>query len=215
MTAHRKIATPAALKALAAEYKIKVEGRIQTGGKAPSGKIKHHVLVCTGGGCIASGALDVKAALEQEIKRLGLASQVKVFATGCLGPCAVGPVVVVYPEGTFYENLTPKRAVRIAREHLKKGKIVEEFVHKKEPFQTPVPAMKDIEFLNKQTKIVLRNCGIIDPLSIEEYIGRDGYLALAKVLTTMKPDEVIETIKQSGLRGRGGVPNMDEVEPDP
>jgi NADH-quinone oxidoreductase subunit F len=204
MTTHRKISTPAALKALAAEYKVKVESRIQTGEKAASGKIKHHVLVCTGGGCIASGALDVKAALEQEISRLDLASQVKVFATGCLGPCAVGPVVVVYPEGTFYENLTPKSAVRIVREHLKKGKIVEEFVHKKDPSQTPVPAMKDIEFLNKQTKIVLRNCGIIDPLSIEEYIGRDGYLALAKVLTTMKPDEVIETIKKSGLRGRGG-----------
>ena len=204
MTALKKLATPAELAAVVAEYKEKVECRIQTGDLAKPGKIKHYVLVCTGGGCIASGALEVKAALEQEIKRLGLAPQTRVFATGCLGPCAVGPVVVVYPEGTFYENLSAKSAVQIVREHLKKGKVVESLVHKKAPANTPVPAMRDIDFLNKQTKIVLRNCGIIDPLSIEEYIGRDGYLALSKVLTTMTPEDVIETVKKSGLRGRGG-----------
>ncbi len=203
MTTSGKINTPSDLSALASEFKAKVEGRIRTGEPA-SGKIKHYVLVCTGGGCIASGALGVKAAMEQEIKRLGLAPSVKVFATGCLGPCAVGPVVVVYPEGIFYQNLTAKTAVQVVRSHLKKGVIVESLVHRKSPEGTPVPAMKDIEFLNKQTKIVLRNCGIIDPCSIGEYIGCDGYKALAKVLTTMKPEDVIETVKQSGLRGRGG-----------
>lgn len=204
MTVLKKIATPADLAVVVAEYKIKVESRIRTGDLVKPGKIKHSVLVCTGGGCIASGALEIKAALEREIKRLGLTSQARVFATGCLGPCAVGPVVVVYPEGTFYENLSVKNAVQIVREHLKKGKIVEALVHRQGSDSTPVPAMRDIGFLNKQTKIVLRNCGVIDPLSIEEYIGRDGYLALSKALTTMTPEEVIETIRKSGLRGRGG-----------
>ncbi len=203
MTTVKKISTPADLTALASVYKTQIENRIATGAR-PAGRIKHHVLICTGGGCIASGAMAIKAALEAEIRRLGIAAQTRVFETGCLGPCAVGPVMVVYPEGTFYENLTPKAAVQIAREHLKKGKIVDAFVSKKPGSETPVAAMRDIEFLNKQTKIVLRNCGTIDPLSIEDYIGCDGYLALAKVLTTMAPEDVIEVVKKSGLRGRGG-----------
>jgi len=203
MTETMKIATPADLKALADATRETVESRVRTGEPA-RGKVKHYVLVCTGGGCIASGALDVKAAFESEIKKSGLASQVKVFATGCLGPCAVGPVSVVYPEGIFYQNLSPKDAVRIVREHLKKGKPVQALVHRKAAGDTPVPAMKDIEFLNRQTKIVLRNCGVIDPLSIRDYIGREGYQAMAQVLTTLTPEAVIETVKRSGLRGRGG-----------
>jgi NADH-quinone oxidoreductase subunit F len=204
MSKAKTIATPAELQALADTYKTRVENRVRTGPAGASGKIKHHVLVCTGGGCIASGALDVKAALEQEIQKLGLASQAKVFETGCLGPCAVGPVMVVYPDGVFYENLKPKDAIQIARDHLKKGKVVTRLVHTKAASRTPVPAMQDIDYLNRQTKIVLRNCGVINPLSIEEYFGRDGYLALAKALTAMKPEDVIETVRKSGLRGRGG-----------
>ncbi|OGV58003.1 MAG: hydrogenase [Lentisphaerae bacterium RIFOXYA12_FULL_48_11] len=165
---------------------------------------KRYVLVCTGGGCIASGALDVKAALEKEIKKNGLTSQVKVFSTGCLGPCALGPVLVVQPEGVFYQNLKPGDAVQIVKDHFKKGKIVERLVNKKAVTGAAVPKMNEIDFLSKQTKIVLRNCGVIDPVSIEEYIARDGYAALAKVLTEMTPDQVVETVKASGIRGRGG-----------
>ena len=200
----RRLSGPADLQALATEYRARVESRIRTEGLPVTGAVKHAVLVCTGGGCIASGALEVKGVLEQEIKRLGLAARVKVFETGCLGPCAAGPVMGVYPDGTFYESVTARDAIRIARDHLKKGALVKDLVHRKPHTDTPVPAMRDIEFLNRQTKIVLRNCGIIDPRSIEEYAGRDGYLALCRVLTAMTPEDVIETVRKSGLRGRGG-----------
>ena len=203
MTKESKITAPADLQAVFQAHRDQVEARVRIGAPA-SGRIKHYVLVCTGGGCIASGALDVKGALEQEIKKAGLTPSVRLFETGCLGPCAVGPVVVVYPDGVFYENLKVKDAAAIVRMHLKQGKIVERLAHKKALSGTAVPALRDIDFLNKQTKIVLRNCGVIDPLSLDEYIGREGYLALAKVLTGMKPDDVIEAVKKSGIRGRGG-----------
>ena len=199
-----RITTPSQLKTLADANRERVEARIRTDAGTASGRIKHYVLLCTGGGCIASGALEVKAALEQEIKKYRLESQVKLFETGCLGPCAVGPVIVIYPDGVFYENLIAKDAAAIVRDHLRDGKIVERLVHRQIASDAPVPHMKDIDFLNKQTKIVLRNCGVIDPLSIEEYIARDGYQALAKVLSGMKPDEVIDVVKKSGIRGRGG-----------
>jgi NADH-quinone oxidoreductase subunit F len=173
--------------------------------KAVSGAdIKNYVLVCTGGGCIASGALAVRDEIGKELKKNGLDGKAVVFETGCLGPCAVGPVVVIYPEGTFYENVKAEDAALIVGGHLKEGKIVERLAHKNSQNDTPVPAMKDIDFLNKQTKIVLRNCGIIDPQKIEEYIAVDGYQALAKVIRDMQPDDVIEAVKKSGIRGRGG-----------
>jgi NADH-quinone oxidoreductase subunit F len=185
--------------------KNKVKGAVEDRLKAVSGKdIKNYVLVCTGGGCIASGALAVKDEINNELKKNGLEKKVSVFETGCLGPCAVGPVVVVYPEGTFYENLKPQDAALIVGEHLMGGKIVEKLVHKKSPDDTPVPAMKDIDFLKRQTKIVLRNCGVIDPQNIEEYIAVEGYQALAKVIKEMKPENVIEAVRKSGIRGRGG-----------
>jgi (2Fe-2S) ferredoxin len=190
MTTVKRIASSADLRALYEAQREAVESRVRTGDPA-TGRIKHYVLVCTGGGCIASGALDVKAALEKEIKQAGLAASVKLFETGCLGPCAVGPVAVIYPDGVFYENLTPKDAAAIVRTHLKAGKVVERLAHKKAVTRAPVPALRDIDFLNRQTKIVLRNCGVINPLSIEEYIGREGYLALAKALTSIKPEDVI------------------------
>ncbi|OGS33463.1 MAG: hydrogenase [Elusimicrobia bacterium RIFOXYB2_FULL_49_7] len=172
--------------------------------KATSGKIKHYILICTGGGCIASGALTVKEALLKEIKAAKMEGEVKLFETGCLGPCAVGPVLVVYPDETFYGNVKPADAALIVRQHLKKGKPVEKLMQKKMLSNTLTPRLQDIDFLNRQTKIVLRNCGIVDPLSIEEYIGVEGYQALAKALLEMTPDQVIETVKQSGIRGRGG-----------
>lgn len=165
--------------------------------------VRTHVLVCTGGGCIASGALEVSAALRQQIERHGLADEIKVIESGCLGPCAVGPVAAVYPDGVLYQGLRPDDAPDIVEEHLLKGRVVERLVHKL-PTGTAVPGLRDISFFQKQVKIVLRNCGVIDPLKIEEYIAREGYQALGKVLTEMGPDQVIAEVKKSGLRGRGG-----------
>ncbi len=165
--------------------------------------VRSHVLVCTGGGCIASGALEVSAALREQLERHGLADEVKVIESGCLGPCAVGPVAAVYPDGTFYQNIRPDDAAEIVEEHLLKGRVVERLVHKT-PKGEAMHGLHEIEFFKKQVKIVLRNCGVIDPLKIEEYIARDGYQALGKVLTQMKPEDVIAEMKKSGLRGRGG-----------
>ena len=166
--------------------------------------VSTHVLVCAGAGCVASGSLEVSAALREEIRNQGLADEVRVIETGCLGPCAVGPVAVVYPDGVFYEQLKPADAAEIVKEHLLKGRPVERLLHKPPSMDETVPEMREIAFFYKQQKTVLRNCGVIDPTRIEESIARDGYQALAKVLTEMKSEEVIDAIKRSGLRGRGG-----------
>jgi NADH-quinone oxidoreductase subunit F len=166
--------------------------------------VRSHILLCTGGGCIASGALEVGESLRRQIERRGLAGEVKVVETGCLGPCVVGPVAAVYPDGVFYQNLRPEDAQEIVDEHLLKGRVVERLVHKAPASGKAVPSLHEIGFFQKQVKIVLRNCGVIDPLKIEEYIARDGYAALAKVLAGMTPEQVIAEVKRSGLRGRGG-----------
>ncbi|HVP13691.1 MAG TPA: NADH-quinone oxidoreductase subunit NuoF [Phycisphaerae bacterium] len=166
--------------------------------------VRTHVLVCTGGGCIASGALEVSAALRQQIEQQGLQDEIKVIESGCLGPCAVGPVAAVYPDGVFYQGIRPDDAAEIVEEHLLKGRVVDRLVHKAAGTGESVPGLHEIGFFKKQVKIVLRNCGIIDPMRIEEYIARDGYQALARVLTEMKPEGVIAEVKKSGLRGRGG-----------
>jgi NADH:ubiquinone oxidoreductase subunit F (NADH-binding)/(2Fe-2S) ferredoxin len=162
------------------------------------------VLICTGGGCVASGALELSAAMRAAIEKRGLAGEVQVFETGCLGPCAAGPVAVVHPDGILYQNLKPADAERIAEEHLLKGRIVTDLAYEKRPGGMEALGLQEIPFFRKQVKIVLRNCGLIDPLKIEEYIARDGYMALAKVLTEMTPEQVIDEVKKSGLRGRGG-----------
>jgi NADH-quinone oxidoreductase subunit F len=166
--------------------------------------IRSHILVCTGGGCVASGSLEVSAALQEAIQNHGLADEVKVIETGCLGPCAAGPVALLYPDGIFYQNLKPEDAVEIVEEHLIKGRFIERLVYKAPATGEIVTQMQDIGFFRAQEKIVLRNCGVIDPMRIEEYIAYDGYQALAKVLTEMTPEEVIEVVLRSGLRGRGG-----------
>jgi NADH-quinone oxidoreductase subunit F len=163
-----------------------------------------NVLICTGGGCVASGALELSAAMRAAIEKRGLDGEVQVFETGCLGPCAAGPVAVVHPDGILYQNLKPADAERIAEEHLLKGRIVTDLAYEKRPDGMEALGLQEIPFFRKQVKIVLRNCGLIDPLKIEEYIARDGYMALAKVLTEMKPEQVIDEVKKSGLRGRGG-----------
>ncbi len=167
-------------------------------------QISNHVLVCTGGGCIASGALEVSAAFTKELEDMGIAGQTRVIETGCLGPCAVGPVVLVYPDGVFYQNVHIDDVHEIVEEHLLKGRIVNRLVSHAPGTDRSVAEMSDVEFFNRQVKIVLRNSGIIDPLKIEEYIAREGYQALAKVLTEMTPDQVVSEVLRSGLRGRGG-----------
>ena len=163
-----------------------------------------NVLICTGGGCVASGALELSAAMRAAIQKRGLDNEVQVFETGCLGPCAAGPVAVVHPDGILYQNLKPADAERIAEEHLLKGRVVTDLAYEKRPGGMEALGLQEIPFFRKQVKIVLRNCGLIDPLKIEEYIARDGYMALAKVLTEMTPEQVIDEVKKSGLRGRGG-----------
>ena len=162
-----------------------------------------HVLVCAGAGCVSCGCQEVAQTLRAEIDRLGLASEIKVVMTGCMGSCNLGPVMAVIPEGVFYEKLTPEGVKKIAEEHLLKGRVVEEFLHKGSNDEI-YRKMEDLPFFKLQKKIVLRNCGVIDPGNIEEYIARDGYAALAKCLGEMTPQQVIDQVKASGLRGRGG-----------
>jgi NADH-quinone oxidoreductase subunit F len=165
--------------------------------------VRTHILVCTGGGCIACGALEVSDALRKCIAKHGLSEEVQVIETGCLGPCVVGPVAAIHPDGVFYQNIKPDDADDIVEEHILKGRVVQRLIHEA-PAGEKVAEMSDISFFKKQVKIVLRNCGLIDPLKIEEYIAKDGYAALAKVLTEMTPDQLIAEMKKSGLRGRGG-----------
>ncbi len=173
--------------------------------------IRSHVLVCGGTGCTSSGSPKIQAAFETEIKKLGLADEVKVVQTGCFGLCALGPVVIVYPDGTFYSNVTVEDVTEIASEHLLKGRVVERLVYNdtgdaeaKAGAEEAHASLNDTIFYKSQHRVALRNCGVINPENIEEYIAMDGYAALGKVLTEMTPDEVIQTILDSGLRGRGG-----------
>jgi NADH-quinone oxidoreductase subunit F len=146
----------------------------------------------------------VKEALQREIKKYGLEEVVRIVETGCMGACSLGPIMVVYPEGVFYQKLTPQAAEKIVQEHLLKGRIVQEYLYKMPTGEAVPEAMDKLPFFAKQVKIATRNVGYIDPGNIEEYIARDGYFALTKVLNEMTPDQVIEEVKRSGLRGRGG-----------
>ena len=165
---------------------------------------RSHVLVCGGAGCLSSGCEGVKTALLDAVERLGLQQEVKVVVTGCMGPCDLGPMMIIYPEGVLYQRLKPADADRIAEEHLLKGRIVRDLLYTEPVTGAAVPAFQEMGFFNRQTRVALRNTGRINPLVIEEYIASDGYSALGKVLTKMTPEEVIDTVKRSGLRGRGG-----------
>jgi NADH-quinone oxidoreductase subunit F len=166
-------------------------------------KVPYRILVCTGGGCIASGSLAVKEAIEAELATQRCADRAVVVPTGCLGPCVIGPVVLIAPDRVFYQNVTPQDAAEIVSSHIKTGRIVERLVNKEPGSKKPVPLQDDITFFRRQTKIVLRNCGLIDPLDLDQYIGRNGYAGLARALS-MKPGEIIDEVLSSGLRGRGG-----------
>lgn len=165
---------------------------------------RSHVLVCGGTGCASGGSDKVLETLREGIKANGLDKEITVVQTGCHGMCEAGPIVIVYPEGTFYTHVKPQDAKEIVAEHLLKGRVVERLLYKEAMHSEAVPHYNDLPFYSKQVRLTLRNCGYIDPDSLEEYIARDGYQALAKVLTEKTPEQVVEDIKTSGLRGRGG-----------
>ena len=166
---------------------------------------RSHVLVCHGTGCTSSDSPGIKKRLEEVIAQKGLEKEVQVVMTGCFGLCAMGPVVIVYPEGSFYSRVTVDDVDEIVEEHLLKGRIVKRLLYKEavEEDET-IKSLEKVEFYRKQKRVALRNCGVINPENIEEYIALDGYMALGKVLTEMQPIDVVNTIKESGLRGRGG-----------
>ena len=161
-------------------------------------------LLCAGTSCIASGSLEVKDALQKELLKRNLQDDVQIVMTGCNGFCARGPLVVVYPDGVFYNQVKPEHAPLIVEEHVLKGRVVQELLFKEAAAKDKVPLIKDIDFFGRQRLIALRNRGLIDAESIDDYIARDGYSALAKALESMTPEQVIEEVKISGLRGRGG-----------
>ena len=168
--------------------------------------IRAHVLICGGTGCTSSGSVEIQKAFAENIEKNGLSEEIKIVQTGCFGLCALGPVVIVYPEGTFYSRVTVEDVKEIVEEHLLKGRIVERLVYSdtgEEEVEGNV-SLSDTTFYKSQNRVVLRNCGVIDPENIEEYIAMDGYEALGKVLTEMTPQDVIKCVSDSGLRGRGG-----------
>lgn len=165
---------------------------------------RSHVLVCGGTGCTSSGSQQIIQTLKDELKKNRLQNEVAVVKTGCHGLCAEGPVMIVYPEAVFYSKVRPEDVEEIVSEHLLKGRIVERLVYHEAQAPEGIKSLNETTFYKKQHRIALRNCGVINPESIDEYIGTGGYEALGKVLTEMTPDEVIQTILDSGLRGRGG-----------
>lgn len=166
--------------------------------------VRSHILVCGGTGCASGGSEKMIAILEKELEKQGLEKEVKVVRTGCFGLCALGPVMVVYPEGAFYSMVKPEDIPEIVSEHLLKGRVVKRLLYQETVADGAVKSLNDTVFYKNQQRNVLRNCGVIDPENIEEYIAFDGYRALGKVLTEMTPAQVIDTVKRSGLRGRGG-----------
>lgn len=163
-----------------------------------------HLMLCAGTGCVSNGSHRIKAALERELAKHDLQDEVAVVMTGCNGFCAQGPVMTVQPDGVFYQLLTDEDIPHLVEEHFLKGRPVQRLMYTPPAEKSPVPKMSDIGFFKKQRLIALRNRGLIDPEKIEEYIARGGYRALAKALTSMSREEIIEEVKRSGLRGRGG-----------
>ncbi|MCQ2423783.1 MAG: NADH-quinone oxidoreductase subunit NuoF [Clostridia bacterium] len=172
--------------------------------------IRAHVLICGGTGCTSSGSAALRAKLAEELKLKNLEDEIKIVQTGCFGLCALGPIMIVYPEGTFYSRVTVDDIPEIVEEHLLKGRIVERLVYNEaaasasKEDEAVASSLSQTQFYKKQKRVALRNCGVINPEVIDEYIAMDGYFALAKVLKEMTPDDVINTILASGLRGRGG-----------
>lgn len=190
--------------------KLQMQGLQKLGFRADPSKTKSHdasnqqILVCVGGGCLASGALEICAALHEAIEANDLSHKTEVIETGCMGPCAAGPVAKVMPDNIFYQGITAEDARMIVEQHIKNGQVVSHLLHKDAESGKPVADIDEIGYFQKQNKIVLRNCGNIDPLQITEYIATKGYQALAKAVSGMSQDDVVDSILGSGLRGRGG-----------
>lgn len=167
---------------------------------------RSQVLVCGGTGCTSSGSMTLIDEFEKQLEKNGLTNEVKIVKTGCFGLCALGPVVIVYPEGAFYSMVKADDVREIVEEHLLKGRIVQRLLYDESVHEgsDEIKSLNEVDFYKKQHRIALRNCGVINPENIDEYIARDGYSALGKALTEMTPQEVIDEIKNSGLRGRGG-----------
>ena len=165
---------------------------------------RSHVLVCGGTGCTSSHSGEIIDALNAKITELGLAEEIQVVRTGCFGLCALGPIMIVYPEGCFYSEVKVEDVAEIVEEHLLKGRIVKRLLYSETVEQDSVKPLSETNFYKKQHRVALRNCGVIDPENIEEYIAYDGYRALAKAVTEMTPEQVIQTVIDSGLRGRDG-----------
>ena len=165
---------------------------------------RSHVLVCGGTGCTSSGSQQILQNLEEELKKNGLEDEIAIVKTGCHGLCAKGPIMVVYPDAIFYSEVKPEDVAEIVSEHLLKGRPVQRLIYDENAPEESRVSLNDTNFYKKQTRIALRNCGVINPENIDEYIATRGYEALGKVLTEMTPDEVIQLILDSGLRGRGG-----------
>ena len=163
-----------------------------------------HLMLCTGTGCVSNKSFDLREALGEELKKLDLADEIQIVPTGCQGFCAQGPIVLVQPEGIFYQLLTVKDVPHLVEEHFLKGRPVERLMYRPDKESDPIPRINEIGFFKKQQLIALANRGIIDPENIDEYIAREGYQALAKAITKMEPDEIIQELKSAGLRGRGG-----------
>ncbi len=163
-----------------------------------------NVMICMCTKSVSNGALQIKDSLEVEIRKTGLENEIQIVPTGASGLCVRGPILIVQPDGIFYQSLKVENIPNLVEEHLLKGRPVKPLMYMPPGEKTPIPKIRDIPFFKSQRLIALRNRGLIDPGKIEEYIANDGYRALAKVLTSMTPDEVIEEIKDSGLRGRGG-----------
>ena len=171
-----------------------------------SNTYRAHILVCGGTGCTSSGSVKIQEEFEKQLKEKGLENEVKVVPTGCFGLCALGPIIIVYPEGAFYSMVQVEDVKEIVEEHILKGRMVKRLLYEEtvEKESDNIKSLNEVDFYKKQMRIALRNCGVINPENIEEYIAVDGYQALGKVLTEMTPEQVVEIIKDSGLRGRGG-----------
>ena len=166
---------------------------------------RSQVLCCTGTGCTSSGSRSIIQAFEEEILNAGLEREIKVVPTGCFGLCEKGPIVIIYPEGSFYSHIKVEDVSRIVSEHLVKGRIVRDLLYSESVDEDQnIRSLNEVDFYKKQHRVALRNCGVIDPENVEEYIAFDGYKALGKCLTELTPEEVVDIVKCSGLRGRGG-----------
>ncbi len=165
-----------------------------------------HVLICGGTGCTSSGSEQIIKEMDAQLKANGLEKEIKVVKTGCFGLCALGPIMIVYPEGAFYSRVTVEDVKEIVEEHLLKGRIVKRLLYDETVHEgsDDIKSLNEVQFYKKQLRIALRNCGVINPENIDEYIAFDGYKALGKALTEMTPEQVIAEVKESGLRGRGG-----------